>query len=292
MKSEIAAAAQDATRKLGGKWHGSYGTAKCPAHDDGTPSLSITPGYKAVLFKCFAGCSQEAVLAAVKAHGVETRLPQDINSVAKRTGLDKRLLLALDIWDSSGIKLGEPALRYLERRGLPDGGPARFDPMSITKEPDKDGQTRKLALPALVLPLRNEFGFRAIQRIFLTPDGQKASISSPKKLLGEVDGATIRIGKPRGTRINLAEGFEDARSAMMLNDLDHCWAVCGVHNYAHVDLPPDCRRVVIYSQHGDAASEAIERARAHLTANGRSLGVVLPPARGDWNDVVTQAAHG
>lgn len=286
MSAALREAAQEATRKLGGKWHGSYGTAQCPAHTDNKPSLSITPGYKAVLFKCFAGCTQEAVLAAVRGEGVKTRLPQDLAARAERTGIDRRMLLALDIWDGAHPKLGDPALRYLKRRGLPDGGPARYDPMSITKEADKDGHMRKLALPALVLPLRNEFGFRAIQRIFLTPEGEKARISSPKKLLGEIDGATIRIGTPRGPRINLAEGFEDARSAMMLNDLDHCWAVCGVHNYAHVDLPPDCRRVVIYSQHGQAAHEAIERAREHLTANGRSLGIVMPPEGGDWNDAV------
>lgn len=29
---------------LGGRWHGSYGMAPCPVHDDGTPSLSIREG--------------------------------------------------------------------------------------------------------------------------------------------------------------------------------------------------------------------------------------------------------
>ncbi len=26
--------AESLTRALGGRWHGSYGTARCPAHDD------------------------------------------------------------------------------------------------------------------------------------------------------------------------------------------------------------------------------------------------------------------
>ena len=32
------------TKALGGSWNGSYGLAKCPAHDDRTPSLSIREG--------------------------------------------------------------------------------------------------------------------------------------------------------------------------------------------------------------------------------------------------------
>ena len=38
---------------------------KCPAHNDGTPSLSVGPGEKVpVLLNCLAGCSFESVLAA------------------------------------------------------------------------------------------------------------------------------------------------------------------------------------------------------------------------------------
>jgi len=40
--------------------------AKCPAHDDAHPSLSIALGSNGkILFFCFAGCSQESVLAAL-----------------------------------------------------------------------------------------------------------------------------------------------------------------------------------------------------------------------------------
>lgn len=37
--------------------------ARCPAHDDRSPSLSISEGHGGrILLKCFAGCSTEAVL--------------------------------------------------------------------------------------------------------------------------------------------------------------------------------------------------------------------------------------
>ena len=40
--------------------------ARCPAHDDTTPSLSISTGDDGrILLKCHAGCSIEAVLATL-----------------------------------------------------------------------------------------------------------------------------------------------------------------------------------------------------------------------------------
>jgi hypothetical protein len=48
-------------RRSGPGW-----TARCPAHEDRTPSLSITEASDGkVLIKCWAGCSNDAVLAAV-----------------------------------------------------------------------------------------------------------------------------------------------------------------------------------------------------------------------------------
>ena len=45
--------------------------ARCPAHDDRTPSLSIDLGDNgAPLLKCFSGCTQEAVVDELKARGL------------------------------------------------------------------------------------------------------------------------------------------------------------------------------------------------------------------------------
>jgi len=49
------------------------GMCCCPAHDDRTPSLSVTLGRKAILFHCFAGCSNEDVIAALDRQGVRSR---------------------------------------------------------------------------------------------------------------------------------------------------------------------------------------------------------------------------
>ena len=59
---------------LGGSWRGTHGKARCPAHDDDRPSLSITDGDKGrVLWKCHAGCSQEEVQTALTERGLISR---------------------------------------------------------------------------------------------------------------------------------------------------------------------------------------------------------------------------
>ncbi len=53
------------------KWHGDYKfTACCPAHDDHNPSFSATNVGGRILVKCFAGCSQEEVIGALRDLGL------------------------------------------------------------------------------------------------------------------------------------------------------------------------------------------------------------------------------
>lgn len=56
---------------LGGKRSGrdSY-MVRCPAHEDRNPSLSIAGQDGKLLVKCFAGCSQRAVVDALRARGL------------------------------------------------------------------------------------------------------------------------------------------------------------------------------------------------------------------------------
>jgi len=42
----------------------------CPAHDDAHPSLSLTVTDDTVLLHCWAGCSQDAVIAALRRRGL------------------------------------------------------------------------------------------------------------------------------------------------------------------------------------------------------------------------------
>lgn len=64
MTAESIAAALNARRS------GSCWMAKCPAHDDRNPSLSIRETDGKVLLHCHAGCAQRDVIAALKSVGL------------------------------------------------------------------------------------------------------------------------------------------------------------------------------------------------------------------------------
>ncbi len=55
---------------LGGRKVGSDYVAKCPAHDDRNPSLSLKDADGRVLVHCHAGCEQQAVVEALRGLGL------------------------------------------------------------------------------------------------------------------------------------------------------------------------------------------------------------------------------
>src|SRR5208337_1966947 len=97
--------------------HGYY-IAKCPGHDDRTASLSIREENGKLLLHCFAGCSFEAIIAALderpwhRAPGLSGDDGKPRLDEAKRTEIARR------IWRDT-----KPALRtivetYLRSRAI------------------------------------------------------------------------------------------------------------------------------------------------------------------------------
>jgi len=62
--------AESLASALGGRRVGNQYVARCPAHDDRSPSLSITEREGKVLVKCFAGCPQCEVIAELRKRDV------------------------------------------------------------------------------------------------------------------------------------------------------------------------------------------------------------------------------
>jgi putative DNA primase/helicase len=63
--------AETIAKALGGRKAGGAWMARCPAHDDRTPSLSIRDADdNKVLVRCHAGCNQERVIAALRGRGL------------------------------------------------------------------------------------------------------------------------------------------------------------------------------------------------------------------------------
>ena len=103
--------AETVAKALGGRKAGGGWAARCPAHADRTPSLSIRDADdKKVLVFCHAGCDQERVVAALQRRGLLTgpgheRLPLTAQRAPAEHKSDKddggRSEAALGIWKSA-----------------------------------------------------------------------------------------------------------------------------------------------------------------------------------------------
>ena len=94
--------------------------ARCPAHDDREPSLSISEADGKVLVRCHAGCDQERVIAALRSRGLWgkngdrqfMRIGPGVpaNDLQERDDTNRREA-ALAIWQASTRAGGTPASR-------------------------------------------------------------------------------------------------------------------------------------------------------------------------------------
>lgn len=112
--------ARTIVERLKGTWRQGKGMCCCPAHDDRTPSLSVTLGRKAILFHCFAGCSNEDVIAALDRQGVRSRELFDGSGAgtADRQNQGDFSPNARRLWQSASAISDSPVERYLAQRGL------------------------------------------------------------------------------------------------------------------------------------------------------------------------------
>jgi putative DNA primase/helicase len=273
--------ARDLTKRLAGKWHGRYGMACCPAHDDNNPSLKIAPGHSNLLVHCYAGCDVADIFRALRALNLDTNPSPSTSASLSVPTVHKECENARRRWHCGQDVSGTVAEQYLEHRGIVEWSSfARFLPSAVTFENEQ-----KISLPALILPITVAGSVVAIQRIFLDrKTGMKAKISSPKKILGVAGKGSIRLGDTASGHLNLAEGFEDAASVMKIHNLANCWAVCGIERYQLISIPDCIHSITIYSQHGKEAARALKTAMPHLSANNRKVEIVMPPPGQDWND--------
>lgn len=283
------AVARDAdriVRQLGGKWHGDYAMCRCPAHADGDPSLSVRVGSRAVLFHCFAGCTSDAIVEAMRKGRFAPAHDHDPGQRHEGVRGDFNKL-AVSIWRFADPFAGSLAEQYMRARAIiPVGVNARFDARCQLGA----GEEKAFA-PALIVPVEEDGGVVAIHRTFLRADGlDKADVPKPKRMLGNPGGGAVRWGGiPNDGILRLAEGVEEAASVMnMLAPEAYVWPVLGIERYQTVTIPESIRKVIIYSQHGMEAARAIKRAEPHIKGNGRQLVVKLPPSDGDWNDLLRE----
>jgi hypothetical protein len=178
---------------------------------------------------------------------------------------------------------GSPAKTYLEGRGILAASPAlRFH--SRTPLGPK-GQTR--FIPALIAAVSLDEGPIAIHRTFLAQDlSGKAAFAKPKRALGPLGEAAVRLFAAINGQLGLAEGIESAMSAYALTGVP-TWATLGNERFGLVAIPESVTELHLFVDHDDGGNLARERGMATYAAEGRIIRVRKPSAVGsDWNDAL------
>lgn len=192
------------------------------------------------------------------------------------------------------ISDGTPAQVYLtETRGIP---------MPSVGWPDAiryHGPTRSLLAVATLA----DGAVQAVQRVRLTPSGQKAEATPEKPVKvtnGRQDGALVRlparsnVAPALASVLLLAEGPENGLSVWAATGCE-TWLAFGVGMFQRVVLPAD-RRVILCRdddrQHSQA-DKAVREARITWRKAGADIAVALPwqdrrQDKSDFNDLIRQ----
>lgn len=285
---------------LGGHPSGAGYVARCPAHDDRTPSLSIADSADGadgrVLVHCHAGCPQHDVIAALAARGLWYRsafnhrptkqhrrdiLPANNDAFARRER-------ALEIWKKAVPVSGTLVEAYLRYRGITNAAPS-----SIRFHERLWHSPSASAWPAMVTLITDALSNEAIgiHRTFLDFDGQgKAPVAPSKMMLGSATGGVVRLGEALD-EVMVGEGIETCLSVAQACGIP-TWAALSASGLKAVNLPPGITRLTILAD-GDPTGEAAAQAAAQrwrLTV--RTVRIVRAPTGRDFNDLIKPKRSG
>lgn len=241
--------------------------------------------------------------------GRAQRVPPRPSVVQRPESDDERLRQALNrVWSESvplSNRSAEPARLYLARRGIsvPPPEVLRFHPSLAYHDGDKVVGT----FPAIIAMVSGAQGNPVtIHRTYLTTDGKKAPVESPKKLMSypknrKLVGGAIRLVDP-GPVLAVAEGLETALAVMEGTGLP-VWCAVNAYLLEHFEAPPEVRRVIVFAdkdrptaQHpGGHGQEAARRLVQRLWANGIKASAIVPAGEIpsgqkslDWLDILNR----
>lgn len=191
------------------------------------------------------------------------------------------------LWRSSSpIIKGDPVWRYLNGRTGHEAFPPSLRAAAHCRYQDPEPSFHPAMIAMMQAP--NDRG-AIIHRTYLTKDGQKAAVESPRRIMpGTVPkGSAVRLAGYSDT-LGIAEGIETAFSAERLFGIP-CWAALTAGFLATWEPPKDVRRVVIFADNdasftGQAAAYGLAY---RLRTAGVNVSVEMPPDTDtDWNDVL------
>jgi hypothetical protein len=294
-----------------------------PGHSDRDRSLSVIFDATApdgFLVNSFAGDDFAACRDHVRyllgfgsfeprRHEDQPRRPFVVPHQEPETG--RRVEFAASLWQEAKAIGSTPAETYLHGRGIDIPGdlytgevlrfhsacPFRLD----------SGET--IRLPAMLAAMLNAETnlFQGVHRTALQPDGsgkaKVAGLASAKKMLGPSGGAVVKLTPDEDvtTRLNIAEGIEDALTVLGNFGIAPMWATMTSGTMKAFPVLSGIETLAIFANndlpkpHGgrlhQAGNEAAQACATRWTSAGREASIWLPPRVGsDFNNLVERKA--
>lgn len=284
--------AETIAKALGGHRAGATWMARCPAHDDSSPSLAISAGSNGkVLVRCHAGCDQRDVIAALSERSLWDATGNRPGGISRkhRKNLERepdpdakaRTEAALAIWRASQDIAGSLGETYLRSRGL------ALSPLPSLRLHPGLKHTSGGVWPAMVaLVGHGETGEAlAVHRTFLARDGQgKAPVDPPKMMLGSCRGGVVRLGEP-GDVLMVGEGIETCLAAMQATGKP-AWAALSTSGLRALDLPRAIAKVIVLADGDEPGEAAAQHCARRWQREGRSVRIARAPSGMDFNDLL------
>ena len=284
------ASARDITAALGGFCCGVGFLARCPAHGDRSPSLSLRDVDGRVLVHCHAGCEQLDVIQALVERGLWAgntecgNLRPLVRPSSRRwdTPDSERTARALQRWGEAEEPRGTLAQRYFEGRGLAldedlAGRVLRFHPHLFFGKDEAGALVRHPCLLALFRDTHSDAP-RAILRVALSPAGKKIG----RKMYGPVGSAVIKLSADEDVThgLHLAEGLETALAAMQRHDFRPMWCTGSADALKSFPLLAGIECLTLAADHDSPGLAAAQACAERWAKAQREVFIRWPPGLG------------
>ena len=283
------------TTALGGRWHGGYGMALCPAHENiRTPALSVKDGDDGTLLvHCFTGCAGVDVLAALRARGLlagRSDWKPDPREIERRKTEEdaerrRRIDQARRCWAEARPIAGTLAEKYLRARAIT----CQLPPTLRFHSTCWHGPTAS-KVPAMVAAVSIGRKIVGVHRTFVTEPGIKAFKDGAKLMLGCCAGGAVRLSGGAGSLV-VAEGIETALSLLsgITDARPRVWAALSTPGMAGLILPPDPGELVLAPDGDTPGQNAANKLADRAASAGWHVRIMKCPEGADWNDFENEA---
>jgi len=263
--------ADNIARALKGRRSGRNWTALCPAHDDRTPSLSIAQADHKVLVHCHAGCSQQAVIDALRCRGLwsgELDRPSGPWEPRRHRALsddaESRTRIALRLWSEAAPVTGSLAERryFVEHRHLD------VRPLEL-----RHALRWNASIQAIVALMTDPVSGEAIgiHRTFLDADGAKLE----RKMLGRQGAVRLSPDDTVTMSLGISEGIEDGL-AVLLSGWSPVWAATSAGAIARFPVLDGVEALTIFADADGPGIREADKCAERWRSAGRDVCIAAP----------------